>query len=283
MTVIPQARPRSEALPDHTQLPEKDGTFVKNFQEHPQSILLTDSLDPVLRRRHPDGQYGIGQDCGIYWRITEPPEAGAEAPDWFYVPDVPPLLEGKVRRSYVMWQEFIPPLIVLEFVSGDGSEERDRTPWTGKFWIYERVIRPAFYGIYEVNPGRVEVYHLVEGVFEPLPKNERGHYPIHPLGVELGIWRGCYQAMELPWLRWWDAEGHLLLMGVERAEQERERAEQERREKEDAQRQTDQERQQKEEARRQTEQERREKEDAQRQVERLAARLRALGVEPEES
>ncbi|MFO7090179.1 transcriptional regulator, partial [Arthrospira platensis PCC 7345] len=31
-------------LPDHTQLPCEDGTFVKNFQEHPQSILLTDSI-----------------------------------------------------------------------------------------------------------------------------------------------------------------------------------------------------------------------------------------------
>ncbi len=28
------------AFPDHTQLPDSDGTFVKNFQEHPQSILL---------------------------------------------------------------------------------------------------------------------------------------------------------------------------------------------------------------------------------------------------
>ena len=46
-----------ERLPDHTQLPESDGTFVKNFQEHPQSILLTDSIQPVLRRRHPDNQY----------------------------------------------------------------------------------------------------------------------------------------------------------------------------------------------------------------------------------
>ena len=27
-------------LPDHTQLPSEDGTFVKNFQEHPQSMLL---------------------------------------------------------------------------------------------------------------------------------------------------------------------------------------------------------------------------------------------------
>lgn len=31
-------------FPDHTQLPESDGTFVKNFQEHPQGILLTDSI-----------------------------------------------------------------------------------------------------------------------------------------------------------------------------------------------------------------------------------------------
>ena len=29
------------SLPDHKQLPDSDGTFVKNFQEHPQSIVLT--------------------------------------------------------------------------------------------------------------------------------------------------------------------------------------------------------------------------------------------------
>jgi len=77
-------------FPDHTQLPESDGTFVKNFQEHPQSILLTDSISPVLQQLHPDGNYAIGQDCGIYWRMTEPPEKGALSPDWFYVPNVPP-------------------------------------------------------------------------------------------------------------------------------------------------------------------------------------------------
>lgn len=51
---------RVTVLPDHTQLPESDGTFVKNFQEHPQSVLLTDSLQPILEQLHPDGQYTIG-------------------------------------------------------------------------------------------------------------------------------------------------------------------------------------------------------------------------------
>jgi hypothetical protein len=67
------------SLPDHTELPDSDGKFVKNLQEHPQSILLTNSILPILKQRHPDGQYCIGQDSGIYWRLTEPPENGAEA------------------------------------------------------------------------------------------------------------------------------------------------------------------------------------------------------------
>lgn len=215
-------------LPDHTQLPESDGTFVKNFQEHPQSILITDSLLPVLQQLHPDGQYCIGQDSGIYWNLTDPPERGAEAPDWFYVPNVSPLApDGLVRRSYVFWKEHVAPLIVLEFASGNGSEERDCTPITGKFWVHEQVIRPAFYAIYEVEKAAVEVYRMAMGRYQLMHPNIRGHYPIVPLGVELGIWQNRYQNLELPWLRWWDADGNLLLTGAERAEQEHVRAERE--------------------------------------------------------
>jgi Uma2 family endonuclease len=84
---VPLTRP---LLPDHTQLPFKDDSVSSNLQEHPQAMLLTGSIEPVLQRLHPDGQYCIGQDSFVYWRITEPPEQGAKAPDWFYVPGVPP-------------------------------------------------------------------------------------------------------------------------------------------------------------------------------------------------
>ncbi|XZO03285.1 MAG: Uma2 family endonuclease [Microcoleus sp.] len=262
--------------PDHTQLPESDGTFVKNFQEHPQSILLTDSITPILQSIHADGNYCIGQDSGIYWRLTDPLERGAEAPDWFYVPNVPPTLDGQSRRSYVMWQEFVSPLIVLEFVSGNGTEERDRTPLlrsgkqetkAGKFWIYENVIHPAFYGIYEVTKASVEVYNLIQDRYQLVAANERGHYPIAPLGVELGIWQGTYQNMELPWLRWWDSEGNLLLSGAERAEEERQRAD---REQEIAQQE-----------RQRAEQQRQRADRAEDQLEQLRAQLRSAGIEPQ--
>jgi len=226
------------AFPDHTQLPDSDGTFVKNFQEHPQSLILTDSIGLILQQRHPDGQYAIGQDCGIYWRETEPAEQGAEAPDWFYVPNVPPNIDGQIRRSYVLWREHIAPLIALEFASGNGDEERDRTPLSrtdeggvtkpGKFWVYERVMRIPYYGIYQVNNGRLEVYRLIDGYYQLLELNQRGHFPIAPLGVELGLWQGSYQNQTMLWLRWWDEEGNLLLIGDERAQLERLRGEQQR-------------------------------------------------------
>lgn len=258
-------------LPDHTELPESDGTFVKNFQELPQSIILTDSLRPILQQIHPDGRYRIGKDCGIYWRLTDPPERGAEAPDWFYVPNVPPLLNGAVRRSYVLWKEYVAPLIVLEFVSGNGSEERDRTPppepgqaeeqKVGKFWVYEQAIRVPYYGIYEVKKATVEMYHLEDNCYQQMSVNERGHYPIPQLGVELGIWQGEYDEMNLPWLRWWDSEGNLLLIGEERAQRERLRADRERLRTEEQRLRADREKQ---------------------RADILAAQLRQMGINPDE-
>ncbi|GAA6619476.1 Uma2 family endonuclease [Scytonema sp. NUACC26] len=258
-------------FPDHTQLPESDGSFVKNFQEHPQCLILTDSITPVLQQLHPDGQYCIGQDCGIYWRETEPPEKGAEAPDWFYVPGVPPMLDGKIRRSYVFWREYIPPLIAIELASGNGDEERDATPLSlarrresakpGKFWVYQQIIRIPYYAIYEINNAKLEVYHLVDFSYQKLQPNERNHYPIPPLGVELGLWRGSYlNNPEQLWLRWWDTNGNLLLIGNEIAEQERQRAKQERQ---------------------RAEQERQRSLAVERKATQLAERLRAMGIDPD--
>jgi Uma2 family endonuclease len=243
----PAVRPGPEPPPGHLELPETDGSIVEDYSEFPQVVILTEAIKPVLDRLHPDGQYLIGANSGIYWRNVIPPLAGCKSPDWFYVPGASPQPDdAPYRRSYVLWNEVLPPLIVIEFVSGDGSEERDRTPWSGKFWVYENAIRPVYYAIYEPDPGRVEVFERVGGRFEPMTPNERGHFPIAEVEAELGIWRGQVINFTVPWLRWFDPEGRLLPSGSEAAEQERGRAEQERL-----------------------------------RAERLASQLRSLGVEPE--
>ena len=112
--------------------------------------------------------------------------------------------------------------------------------------MYEQAIRVPYYGIYEVEKAAVEMYHLIENSYRPLAANDRGRYPIHQLKVELGIWQGSYFNLELPWLRWWDAQGNLLLTGEERADAKAKRADAEAK-----------------------------------RAERLAAQLKALGIEPE--
>lgn len=152
-----------------------------------------------------------------------------------------------------MWKEIVAPLLALEFVSGDGTEERDDTsPLTsdgvkaGKFWVYEQAVHIPFYGIYEVDKAAVELYQLVGGRYQRCLPNERGHDSIPPMGMELGIWEGEYMHQLLPWLRWWDSAGNLLLSGDERAVLEDQRADQERQ-----------------------------------RADRLAAKLRDLGIDPE--
>jgi hypothetical protein len=56
---------------------------------------------------------------------------------------------------------------------------------------------------------------MLRSRYEQVPANERRHYPIQSMGIELGIWHDRYQNLELPWLRWWDNQGNLLLRGWE--------------------------------------------------------------------
>lgn len=67
------------------------------------------------------------------------------------------------------------------------------------------------------------------------------------IGLGLRLWYGVYEGVEAEWLRWQDADGTLIPTGAERAQQEYERAQQEHE-----------------------------------RAERLAAKLRELGVDPDE-
>ena len=196
------------------------------------------------------------------------------------MPGVPPLLKGVVRRSYVMWQEIETPLILIEFVSGDGSVERDQTPYTGKFWVYERGVRAPYYAIYEVEHASVEVYELKQRRYGRMQPNRRGHFAIDELGVELGIWQGTYRNMELPWLRWWDANGLLLPTSEERGEVDRRRAETAEKKSLDEQRRAEAAEKKSLDEQRRAEAAEKKLLEEKKHAERLAERLRALGIDP---
>lgn len=69
-------------------------------------------------------------------------------------------------------------------------------------------------------------FHLLTSSIKPVldALHPDGQYAMPPLGVELGIWPGEFLNQHLPWLRWWDSAGNLLLAAAERAAQEKRRA-----------------------------------------------------------
>ena len=241
MTPVATAAGKSRSLPTHRDLPCEDKSVPQDFFEHAQARLLTAVIEVWLAQQRPGFDCAIGQDSYIYWDITTPPALGAKAPDWYLVPGVPRSLPGgEYRRSYVLWIERVIPAFAAEFISETSSGERDTTPRTGKFWVYEQGIGIPHYAIWDPWRNQLEAYRLDNGHYQPARPNERGHYPVEALGLEYGLWHGTWDNTQRLWLRWWDAGGRLLPTPQEQTEQEhraavmaRQQAEQAQREKQE--------------------------------------------------
>ena len=130
------------------------------------------------------------------------------------------MLDGRFRRSYLIWREALRPDLVIEYVSGDGREEHDRTPETGKFWAYERTVCAYYYAIYDVQIPSIELYRLEDRSYREVPADANGRYPIPSMGIELGLWDESCRGVKVPWLRAWDAgTGKMLPISEERLEE----------------------------------------------------------------
>ncbi|WP_083468749.1 Uma2 family endonuclease [Nostoc piscinale] len=238
-----------EKLPEDYILPDEP---VDNINQPALAAALTQSLE--LAGKLPINaltptNYGI---CATLNGATV-----VKAPDWAYIPNITVSRE-EVIRSYTPQLEGDIPIIVIEFLSDkDGGEYSIKPTYPpGKWFFYECILKVPNYAIFEPASGNLEVYFLDNntGRYTIQSPDENQHYWIADMNFYLGVWQGTHENRTGYWLRWWDENGQLLLWGSELVEQERQRAEQERQ-------RAEQERQ---------------------RAERLAAQLRAAGIEPQD-
>jgi Uma2 family endonuclease len=153
-----------------------------------------------------------------------------KAPDWVYIPSVKPIASGTIRRSYTPHIEGEIPTIVLEFISETEGGEYSINPHYpyGKWYFYEQILQVPVYGIFQPKTGELEIYRLNQGRYEQQKPNENNRYWIAEINLFLGVWQGKKAEVTAYWLRWWDKSGNLLLWGSERVAQTEYQLEQER-------------------------------------------------------
>ena len=257
-----------EALPADCVLPDDP---VENIQQPPLAAALTDALGADGRIQP---EMLIGSNFGLVATVNK--KTVVKAPDWFYVPQVRPVADGTIRRSYTPNLDGAPVAMVMEFLSQEeGGELSVRsTPPYGKLYFYEQILQVPTYVTYDPYEPSLEVRCLQNKRYVMQEAEAQRRVWIPELNLFLGIWSGERLRQTANWLRWWDAAGNLLLWSAEQTDQERQRADQEQQRADQEQQRADQEQQR-------ADQEQQRADQEQQRAERLAAELRKLGVDPD--
>ncbi len=249
---------------DISHLTIEDDTPVDNFQSEKQQRLL---VEPLYSSRALPAPFLAAANVGLFYKLKGDP----------VVPDAMLSLEiqcaadfsEKRNRSYFVWEFGKVPEVCIEIVSNQEGDEvilsrksLQKGKTTAKKELYAQ-IGVRYYVVFdpleqiqapeEMNRALLRVWSISgEGYVEVTPPEgirEVGQ-PIwlNGVGIGLTLWEGQFEDEETRlWLRWCDRGGQVILTGAEGREIERQGREMERQ-----------------------------------RAERLADRLRALGIDPNE-
>ena len=256
----------------------EDDIPVDNFQSAQQQRLLVDALCsndilplPFIAEAH----------VGLFYKLRGEPVV----PDMLLSLGVQRAedLSQRRHRAYFVWEFGKVPEVCIEVVSNQEGDElglslKSQRKWktVGKKDIYAQIGVPYYVvfdplrqlqGEADMNGALLRVWHIVSGRYQELTP-EPGIATVGPsilletLGVGLTLWQGPYEE-KIPrlWLRWCDSQGRVLPTVAEGKVLERQRADAE--------------------AQRANVEAQRAETEHQR-AERLAARLKQLGIDPDD-
>ena len=278
-------------LPTMEELPYKDGKPVDSEIQVLIAHLLKSVLANIWRKRD-DWFFGI--DMGWYYS----PEEKAIAPDGFLSVGVERIKGRNLRLSYVTWEENgVIPSLVIEVVSKTpGGEYKEKKKKYAQYGVLYYII----YAPLRVRKQKLTLYRLNRERKYKLQEDNPLWMPEIGLGIGTGI--GNFQGITREWLYWYDKQGKRYPTPEESQQQEQEARqqaeaqklqEQQARQQAEAQKlQAEAQRLQEQKARQQAEAQKlqeqkarllaeQERDQIKLQAEKLATRLRELGIEPD--
>ncbi len=243
-------------LPDWEPEPPPDDLIFDDgepLESNRHRIAMNVLIRSLQQAWHDRDDYFTGGNMFIYYSRTQARNRDFRGPDFFVVLGV----DGtRSRQGWVVWdEEGRYPDVIVELMSpstaaSDLGVKKD---------LYAHTFKTRHYFVFDpFDPTSLQGWQLNgQWDYQPLTPNEQGWLWCETLGFWLGQWEGTVDRETATWLRFYDRDGHLILLPEEAAQQQAEAAQQ-----------------QAEAAQQQAEAERR-------RAERLAERLRALGEDPD--
>lgn len=250
---------------DISHIQTEDGKPVDSVFSERQQRLLVDALYSSWK---PAAPFVALSNVGLFYGLYRPPlvpdmmlSLRAELPQGDAV-------HQKQHRAYFVWEYAKLPEVAVEIVSN-----RDGNEFGSKLQRYAE-IGITFYIVYdpELHYGQppLHLFRLNDGRY-----TRSQDFYLELIGLRIGLWEGDYEGTVQPWLRWFDEAGNLLLTGEENLAQMTLKAEQAEAKADEAEAKADEAevKAKQAEAIVRTERERSEK---------LAQKLRDLGINPEQ-
>ncbi len=271
MTNLPPAKKRNpriedfhfpDGLPTADDLPCSDGAPVDSELQELMPGLLKAILMDLWRDRR---GWLFSIDMGFYYDPAHP--RTAIAPDGMLSLGLADAPGDGFRLSYVLWQEKVIPLFVVEIVSPNRKNNKKFEASQSVGILYYLVYLPW-------SETRFQLYKLIEGEYV-LQSSGQEPYWMPEVGLAIGAERRLYARVEREWLYWYDENSIRYLTATERANaMEAKRKESEARRAAEETERADSEHQR-------AETELAARVAAQQEIELLRERMRALGIDPD--
>lgn len=205
-----------ELVPDFTNIDIETEEPVESWLAEHLYRLLTEPLYASWPGPGEGRPFIVSANVGLFYKWKAP----SLVPDVMLSLDVayPVDSSRKEHNTYVVWELGKIPDVVIEIVSdrrgGEAGLKKQK-------YADMRIPYYAFFDPYNI---------LGQGMLQCFEHPGKGYLPrpdcLFPdVGLGLVLWEGTYQKYHRQYIRWCDLEGHLILTGEERAEQERQRVE----------------------------------------------------------
>ncbi len=209
-----------DSLLDKHNLPKSDELIFDDgipmeIERHRYQIEL---LISPLKIQFEDRNMFVGGNMFVYFSPNQVKTHDYRGPDFFIVLDVP----KKERKGWVVWEEGKVPDVIIEIIS-DTTEKTDKKD---KLDIYQNMLRVPEYYWYHPFTGELAGFRLKRGVYQEIAADKQDRLKSKELNLLLTRWQGSYEQINALWLRWMTTDGYLLPTHEDLKTRERIRADQ---------------------------------------------------------